>query len=78
MMGPITTPKDVTVPVVVVEREQRFDLLVDGRRYTPKVLSVPLAIVDCEESFNRMANGARYDTKICLGFRGGCRGQSEL
>ncbi|EXB61943.1 hypothetical protein L484_000642 [Morus notabilis] len=71
-MGPVTTPKDVAVPVAVVEHEQRLDLSVDGRRYTPKVLSVPLAIVDYEESFDLAANGACYDTKICHGFRGSC------
>ncbi|EXC04235.1 hypothetical protein L484_000016 [Morus notabilis] len=77
-MGPVMTPKDVTIPVLVVECKQRLDLSVDGRRYTPKVLSVPFAIVDCEENFDLTTNGARYDTKICHNFRGGCRGRREL
>ncbi|EXC00642.1 hypothetical protein L484_000683 [Morus notabilis] len=77
-MGLVMTPKDVTVPMAGVERKQRLDLSVDGHRYAPKVLSIPLAIVDCEERFNLMANGARHDTKLCRGFRGGCRGRRVL
>ncbi|EXC24649.1 hypothetical protein L484_000053 [Morus notabilis] len=55
-MGPVTTPKFVALPGVVVEYEESFDMTDDG------------PLVDCEESFNLTANEARYDTKNCHGF----------
>ncbi|EXC07460.1 hypothetical protein L484_000440 [Morus notabilis] len=77
-MGLFTTPKDFTVPVPFVDRDESFDLTADGPYYDPKSFTVPMATVDHEESFDQTTDGPHFNTKSCHRSHGGCRARREL
>ncbi|EXB66131.1 hypothetical protein L484_002969 [Morus notabilis] len=76
-MGPVTTPQVVTVPMVILECKESFDLTVDGHHFDTK--TSPRSRGDCRErrEIDLMYDGPRYDTKSCHRKRGSCRSQRE-
>ncbi|EXB66126.1 hypothetical protein L484_002964 [Morus notabilis] len=65
MMGPVTKPKVVTIPVPILDREESFDLTADGLVTTPKFVALPRAVVAHKEGFDLKDYGPHYDTKSC-------------